>query len=66
MKRSVDWHSLPRQSRLAAVLYPHLTDAETQRDMAAIARGEGKKSPMQGQADAERARVEQQNPNRRR
>jgi hypothetical protein len=66
MKRSVDWHSLPRQSRLAAVLYPHLTDAETQRDMAALARNERKKSPMQGQADAERGRLDQQNPKGRR
>jgi hypothetical protein len=60
MKRSVDWHSLPRQSRLAAVLYPHLTDAETQRDMANIARGENKKSPMQGRVDAENARRQQE------
>jgi hypothetical protein len=66
MKRSVDWWSLPRQSRLAAVLYPHLTDAETQRDMAEIARGENKKSPLQGRVDAETARLEQQNPKGRR
>ena len=58
IKRSVDWHSLPRQSRLAAVMYPHLSDGETQRDIAELARNEGKKSPMQ-------ARMEQEQPKRR-
>jgi hypothetical protein len=58
MKRSVDWHSLPRQSRLARVMYPHLADAESQRDMAYWARNEGKKSPMQ-------ARKEQEQPKQR-
>ena len=59
MKRSVDWHSLPRQSRLAAVMYPHLTDGETQRDMAYWAKSDNKKSPMQ-------ARLEQEQPKQRR
>jgi hypothetical protein len=59
--KSVLWHSVPRQSRLAAVMYPNLTSAENQRDMAAFARNEGKKSPMQGKIDAEQAqRAKQQ------
>jgi hypothetical protein len=53
MKRSVDWHSLPRQSRLAAVMYPHLSDGETQRDIAELAMNEGKKSPMQAHREQE-------------
>jgi hypothetical protein len=57
MKRSVDWFELPRQSRLAHVMYPHLSDGETQRDIAELARGEGKKSPMQ--ARNEQQQIEQ-------
>jgi hypothetical protein len=59
MKRSVDWHSLPRQSRLAGVMYPHLSDGETQRDIAELAMNEGKKSPLQ-------ARMEQEKPKQQR
>jgi hypothetical protein len=58
MTKSISWHELPRSSRLARVLYPHLTDAETQREVAALARNEGKKSPLQ-------ARIEQQQPKQR-
>jgi hypothetical protein len=47
MTKSIDWHSLERNSRLARVMYPNLADAESQRDMAQMARNEGKKSPMQ-------------------
>ena len=47
MKRSIDWHDLSRHSRLARVMYPHLTDPESQRDMAQLSRNEGKKSPLQ-------------------
>jgi hypothetical protein len=65
LKRSVDWHSLPRESRLARVMFPHLADAESQQDMSRIARGENKRSPLEGLADRERARLQQQNPNRR-
>jgi hypothetical protein len=66
MKRSVDWHELPRESRLARVMFPHLADAESQRDMANIARGENKRSPLEGLADRERARLQQQSPKGRR
>lgn len=58
MKRPVDWHSLPRASRLARVLYPHLSSPEDQRDMAQLSRNENKKSPMQ-------ARWEQEQPKQR-
>jgi hypothetical protein len=53
---AIAWEVAQQDARACqlTLLYPHLTDAETQRDMAEIARGEGKKSPMQGQADAER------------
>jgi len=40
------WASLPRQSKLAAVLYPKLTPPEIQREMQAISRAEGKRSPL--------------------
>jgi hypothetical protein len=45
--KKIEWHELPRTSRLANVMYPHLSHPETQRDIAALARGEGKKSPLQ-------------------
>jgi hypothetical protein len=65
MKRSVDWSSLPREARWARVMWPHLCDAEDQRDMANLAWQDGKKSPLQGQADAEQARRQQQQGKRR-
>jgi hypothetical protein len=41
-----DWFKRPRMSRLAAVMYPHLTDQNTRDQMAALAKNEGKKPPM--------------------
>jgi hypothetical protein len=58
--KTVEWHKRPRIERLANVMYPHLADAETQRQMAEIARGEGRRSPLEGQADAEKARLKRQ------
>jgi hypothetical protein len=63
--RPTGWHSKPRIERLAAVMYPHLTDAATQREMAQLAANEQKKSPMQGRLDAEKARREQSRTKRR-
>jgi hypothetical protein len=40
-----DFLKLPREQRLARVLYSHLTDADTQRQMAEIAKREGKQPP---------------------
>lgn len=56
--KSIDWHSLDRNSRLGRVLYPNLSSPEDQREMAELARNEGKKSPLQ-------ALQEQQQPNQR-
>jgi hypothetical protein len=63
--RPTGWHNQPRIGRLAAVMYPHLTDAATQREMAQLAANEQKKSPTQGRIDAERARREQARTKRR-
>jgi hypothetical protein len=41
-----DWFKRPRMSRLAAVMYPHLTDENTRKQMEAICRGEGKRPPQ--------------------
>jgi hypothetical protein len=57
--RPTDWHSRSRIERLAAVMYPHLTDAATQREMAQLAANERKKSPTQGRIDANRVKREQ-------
>jgi hypothetical protein len=40
---------LPRHSQLSAVLYPAQVDEETRAEMAALAKGEGKKPPFQEQ-----------------
>lgn len=45
--KPLDWMKRPRESRLANVLYPHLSDGETQRELSEIARSEGKRSPLQ-------------------
>jgi len=34
--KPVEWHELPRQTRLAHVMFPNLSDAETQRDLAQL------------------------------
>ena len=60
LKPQGQWNTKSRAEKLAAVLYPNLTDAQTQATMAALARNEGKKSPTQGRIDAEKARMEQQ------
>jgi len=46
-----DWHSQPKMSRWAAVLFPHLTSRETQAEMQAFADKEKKKSPLQAYSD---------------
>jgi hypothetical protein len=40
------WFQKPRSSRLASVLWPHLTSPETRKQMEEIARGEGKRPPQ--------------------
>ena len=42
------WFELPRQSRLAACLWPQLMPKSLQDETARITRAEGKKSPMAG------------------
>jgi hypothetical protein len=44
--KNVSWATLPRQSKLAAVLYPQLVPPEIQREMVEISRAEGKRSPL--------------------
>jgi hypothetical protein len=46
LKLGGGWHQRPRAERLAAVMYPDLTDAETQREMAQLARNEGRRPPF--------------------
>ena len=54
--KEIAWHDQPRQSRLAAVTYPHLASEETQKEMAALARGEGKRAPGAPKLLADRER----------
>jgi len=62
--RPVRWHDRPRMERLAAVMYPHLADEQAQQEMAYYSRLESKRSPVDGIADADRAR--RHGPSRRR
>jgi hypothetical protein len=41
-----EWFKRPRLSRLACVMYPHLTDQNTRDQMAALAKNEGKRPPQ--------------------
>jgi hypothetical protein len=45
-----DWHRRSRSQKLAAVLYPNLTDADTRRQMQTLSNNEGKRSPQQAVA----------------
>lgn len=45
------WFEQPRQSLLANVLYPHLADDTTRREMTSILAREGKKLPPRGLVD---------------
>jgi len=47
MQRLYDWRSLPKQSRQAAILFPHLAPADVQQAMREIAAGEGRRPPAQ-------------------
>jgi len=40
------WHDLPRQSRLARVLWPQLCEKHLQEEVAAMSRNERKRSPI--------------------
>ena len=52
MSKSIDWHSLERNSRLARVMWPNLSAPEDQREMAELSKNENKKSPMQALSGA--------------
>jgi hypothetical protein len=55
------WAGLPRQSKLAACMYPDLVaDENIGAEMKAIARIEGKVDPLSGKVDRERVRLQQQ------
>jgi hypothetical protein len=43
--KNVTWASLPRQSKLAAILYPAQVPPEIQREMRDISRSEGRQPP---------------------
>jgi hypothetical protein len=42
-----DWHSRPRLERLANLMYPHLSDASTQKEVLGLAANEGKQRGLQ-------------------
>jgi hypothetical protein len=49
--RERKWKDLTRDEKLANVMWPNLASAEIQKEMAEIAKGEGKKSPQQARLD---------------
>jgi hypothetical protein len=55
-----DWGSLPRQSKLAACLYPDLVPKNIQDEMKTLSGSEGKRSPLDARAETQEARVRSQ------
>jgi hypothetical protein len=45
--RDERWHDLPRQSRLARLMFPSLMEKQFQGEVAAMARNEGKRAPVE-------------------
>ena len=45
--RAVGWFEKPRAERLAAVLYPHLSDAQSQCDMLTTSQVENKRAGLE-------------------
>jgi hypothetical protein len=45
--REERWHDLPRQSRLARLMYPQLMEKQYQGEVAAMSRNEGKRPPVE-------------------
>jgi hypothetical protein len=64
-RKEEQWHDIPREGRLARVMYPNLAEPSMQRQMAQLAANEQKKSPMQGRIDAQNAQREQSRTKRR-
>jgi hypothetical protein len=60
-----DWHSLPRSTRLAAVLWPTLVPKEVQAQMRALSANEQKTDPLTAKVRADQARREQSKTKRR-
>jgi len=56
--RNETWDTLPRQSKLAAVMYPELVPDHIQREMRTISYGEGKTDPLTAKARTEGTRRE--------
>ena len=44
--KKVDWDNRDRMSKLASVMYPNLSDPETQREMLSLAQAEGKQAAL--------------------
>jgi hypothetical protein len=59
------WDQLPRQSKLAACLWPDLVPKHIQDEMKSISWSEGKTDPLSGKVRAEQARRQQQQTKRR-
>jgi len=44
-RKYLPWHKLTLEQRIARVMYPHLAEPEYQKEMADIARANGKRPP---------------------
>src|SRR5262249_34191709 len=58
-RRQLKWDDLDWTAKRARCMYPNLMEPELRNEVEQIARGENKKSPMQGMKDAELARQRQ-------
>jgi hypothetical protein len=59
------WNDLNKEARLARVMFPSLCEPSLRRDMAELARADGKTDPLTAKQRADHARREQSRPKRR-
>jgi hypothetical protein len=55
-QRQQDWRNLPRDSKLARVLYPALADDDTRKAQASFSASEGKRPPQGAKLLSDRTR----------
>ena len=54
--RDEKWHDLPRQSRLARLMYPQLMEPQFRGEVAAMSKSEGKRLPVEPQPTSQTSR----------
>ena len=58
-RKEEQWHSIPREGRLARVMFPTLAEPSMQRQMKELAANEGKTDPLTAKQRADQVRRSQ-------